>query len=74
MKLVSMSELPQKYNPSLNDELLILDSDNETSARITLASLPALMNYVLNAPCVYCGSRGKYDIRGNCGACGGPVK
>jgi hypothetical protein len=74
MSSVRLSELPQKYNPSLSDELLIFDSDKKLSAKITIASLPSLVNFVLNEPCIYCGSRGKYDIRGNCGACGAPVE
>lgn len=71
---VRLSELPQKYKPDLGDELLIFDSAVGMSAKITIASLPSLVNFALNEPCAYCGSRGKYDIHGNCGACGAPVK
>lgn len=74
MSGITLSELPQKYKPDMGDELLIFDSVKGISAKITIASLPSLINYALNEPCVYCGSRGKFDVRGNCGACGAPVK
>ena len=42
------------------------------AATVTIRELLGLQQSVLNQPCQYCGSRGKYDIRGNCGACGAP--
>jgi hypothetical protein len=67
---LKLSELNQKVSPSIGDELLIFNSETKCSEKITVANLLGL---ALNHPCEYCGSRGHYDIRGNCGACGAPV-
>lgn len=65
-----MSDLPKNENPS--EECVILTVENRTSQTITIGQLIGLQQVKLNRPCPYCGSRGKYDVRGNCGACGAP--
>ena len=67
---VKISDLPRNENPS--KECVILTVENRTSQTITLGQLIGLQQAKLNKPCHYCGSRGKYDTRGNCGACGAP--
>jgi len=70
MRGIRMPDLPKSENPST--ECLILTVENNASRTITLGQLLGLQQEKLNKPCCYCGSRGKYDVRGNCGACGAP--
>jgi hypothetical protein len=71
MRLTKISDLENKYIPSLGDLVIIADADNSNKAKsITVANLLGLAQ---NTPCKYCGSRGKFDVRGNCGACGAPI-
>ena len=55
-------------------DMLIFTSDGKNSGSITIRQLLGLQQEALNTPCPHCGSRGKYDRRGNCGACGAPVE
>lgn len=63
----------QHMKPSGDVLVLVADGDARTSGTITINQLLGLQQEALNTPCQYCGSRGKYDRRGNCGACGAPV-
>lgn len=73
MKTMKLSELPKI---ELNDDLLlyVADTNKRMSGSITIRQLIGIQQETLNRPCQYCGSRGKYDRRGNCGACGAPVE
>ena len=62
-------DLEEKKVPNINDRVLMYDSENKMTVNMTIANL---MGLALNTPCKHCGSHGKYDVRGNCGACGAP--
>ena len=70
---VRLSDLPKKNTVSLEDERLVLDVSGRATMKIKVAALSSIMDLVLTSPCKYCGSRGRYDLRGNCSACGAPV-
>lgn len=70
MSDMRVSDLFEKQQPSVKDELVLFDVETKTTTKITVANLLGL---ALNQSCKYCGSRGKYDIRGNCGSCGAPI-
>jgi len=70
MTNVRMRDLPN-VAPSSSLRVLVDDPYTHTGT-ITIAQLLGLQQEQLNKPCPYCGSRGKYDVRGNCGACGAP--
>jgi len=73
MSVVKVSEL-QMCKPSANGRLMMVDNYDGAPVmrQITIGQLLGMQQEVLNTPCNHCGSRGKYDIRGNCGACGAP--
>ncbi len=64
---------PGKIEDSCN-LLIVVEEPEQYTRRITVGQLLGLQQEVLNTPCGYCGSRGKFDVRGNCGACGAPIK
>jgi hypothetical protein len=70
MSNIRLSELELKTKPSINDSVLVYDSENKKTVQMTI---PSLLGLALNTPCKYCGSRGHYDRRGNCGSCGAPI-
>lgn len=71
MRGVHISDLETDINPQ--PEYLILATDIiKGTRRITIGQLFGLQQQKLNEPCAHCGSRGKFDVRGNCGACGAP--
>jgi hypothetical protein len=67
---IKLSELTQKTSPSINDSVLVYDSERKMTVKMTI---PNLLGLALNTSCKHCGSRGQYDIRGNCGSCGAPI-
>jgi hypothetical protein len=73
MQNVKMSEL-ERGDPKNENLLLVLDMTVHKSKTITIGQLLGMQQEALNKPCQHCGSRGKYDIRGNCGACGAPIE
>ena len=70
MNGVRLSELELKIKSSINDSVLVYDSERKMTVQMTI---PSLLGLALNTPCKHCGSRGQYDIRGNCGSCGAPI-
>ena len=70
---VTMRQLPKAVEPT--DDYLILTAEPYTghNATMSISQLLGLQQAALNKPCSHCGSRGKFDIRGNCGSCGAPV-
>ena len=64
-----LCDLEEKSTPNLSDCVLLYDFENNRTVKMSVANL---MGIALNTPCKHCGSRGKYDVRGNCGACGAP--
>ena len=75
MRDVIISELSIVNNVEQQDKLMVFTQSDTTpmTRAITIRQLLGMQQQVLIIPCAYCGSRGKYDIRGNCGACGAPV-
>ena len=71
MSTIMMSQLEKELNPSAHDTLLYFNAEQRLTKQITIGQLLGLQQAVLNKPCQYCGSRGAFDVRGNCGACGG---
>lgn len=69
-----MSELVQANDPKSHDRILMYSMDTRQSKTVTIGQLLALQQEAINIPCKYCGSRGHYDTRGNCGACGAPIE
>lgn len=69
MNIVRLNDLEHKISPDTGDLILLVDA-NGGSKKITVAEL---MGFALNKSCDHCGSRGKYDSRGNCDACGAPI-
>ncbi len=68
-----INDLPAEPTPSIHDDILMFSGETQQTKKITIGQLLGLQQQALNIPCEYCGSRGHYDIRGNCGACGAPV-
>jgi hypothetical protein len=64
-----LCDLIEKVTPHIQDCVLLYDSESKRTVKMSVANL---MGIALNTPCKYCRSRGKYDIRGNCGSCGAP--
>jgi hypothetical protein len=59
--------------PTENDCVVMYSVTSGHNNKITIGQLLGLQQQALNKPCDFCGSRGKFDVRGNCGACGAPV-
>ena len=74
MSVLTISQLEEKFKPVATDELVLYDSESKTTKKIMIASLPNLITMALGTPCKYCGSRGNFDSRGNCGSCGAPIQ
>ena len=75
MKGIRLDDLPIRDDFEEHDRLLVYSGiGTPMSTTITIRQLLGMQQQVLTIPCEYCGSRGKYDIRGNCGACGAPVE
>ena len=74
MRYVKIGDLPIRDDFEEQDRLLVYSGvGTPMNTTITIRQLLGMQQQVLTIPCEYCGSRGKYDTRGNCGACGAPV-
>jgi hypothetical protein len=62
------------YIPEPITDLSYFIESTDTTRKTTIGQYLEMYQPTLNIPCQYCGSRGKYDRRGNCGACGAPVE
>lgn len=65
-------ELPTIEEPGADAMVPLVEGVGKGMGKITIGQLLGLQQERLNRACPYCGSRGKYDVRGNCGACGAP--
>lgn len=74
MNSVKISELEKVKEVGPEFLIPVVDTSERKTKTITIQQLLGIQQEALNEPCKFCGSRGKFDVRGNCGACGAPVK